>query len=481
MTEKISDLNTTAGSESPDLPEDTLLSEENAAADGGSDSANLASRFQIRTAINSIYSPRREKEEPPVSSEDWSKLAEQLPKAQAVEFVKQAKALAKEGDKDKALQLLAQAVRLDKDNLDAWTWMGGLLLSLGQNLERAKFCLNRALEISPDNERAKRGLAQIEELLNPPVTALATIEEEASELVEEPKPSLKIGLEEAVAELRKSGLEVDPERVPHGGAKLRELAQREGLKFRRRRQPVNLPFLPKKSLKLSMIVLLGMILLTAVGFAFILVKRAEVEASLTPQPSPIATLPPTPTLTTDETFAFRMRGTVDGYFSFFANVKEMRQQFDSGKIRWDDLKRGYKDLQGQSRELKKQVDAMANRATAKLLPAYKKLQEIGLVAITGADFMVSGVDHVSDEDLNEGTRQFNRANSLLLDLARLIESLAPLPTVTPAPTVTPTFDPTAAPTPTPTSTPELTVTTTPVSVTPAPTTSILPDATTPPN
>ena len=60
----------------------------------------------------------------------------------------------KTGDKSTAFKALTQALQADSDNEGAWIWLSGVSML---DAER-KFCMERALEINPHNEDARRGL-----------------------------------------------------------------------------------------------------------------------------------------------------------------------------------------------------------------------------------------------------------------------------------------------------------------------------------
>lgn len=65
----------------------------------------------------------------------------------------------KAGHKTKGRRMLAEVLQADFDNEVAWLWMAAVVDS---EAERRK-CLKRALDINPDNEAAKRGLASLEQ------------------------------------------------------------------------------------------------------------------------------------------------------------------------------------------------------------------------------------------------------------------------------------------------------------------------------
>lgn len=61
---------------------------------------------------------------------------------------------AKAGNKDEARRLLQQSIRLEPDNESGWLW----LASVARDAQERVFCLNRILEINPNNETAQKAL-----------------------------------------------------------------------------------------------------------------------------------------------------------------------------------------------------------------------------------------------------------------------------------------------------------------------------------
>jgi len=61
---------------------------------------------------------------------------------------------AKAGNKDEARRLLQQSIRLEPDNEAGWLW----LASVARDAQERVFCLNRILEINPNNETALKAL-----------------------------------------------------------------------------------------------------------------------------------------------------------------------------------------------------------------------------------------------------------------------------------------------------------------------------------
>jgi hypothetical protein len=65
----------------------------------------------------------------------------------------------KAGNKIQARQLLAQVVRQDSKNETAWLWMSGMVSTARER----RICLERVLSINPNNDAARRGLAELKQ------------------------------------------------------------------------------------------------------------------------------------------------------------------------------------------------------------------------------------------------------------------------------------------------------------------------------
>jgi hypothetical protein len=76
-------------------------------------------------------------------------------------LVKQAIEAYKAQDKDKAKELLLKAVDVDPQNEQAWMWMSAVV----DTPEEQQICLENALKINPNNERAKKGLEVVNQKL----------------------------------------------------------------------------------------------------------------------------------------------------------------------------------------------------------------------------------------------------------------------------------------------------------------------------
>ncbi len=72
----------------------------------------------------------------------------------ADQTVNDAIAAIRSGDKERGRSLLAQVLRLNPYNEQAWLWMAAVV----ETPERQRECLERALTINPQNEIARRGL-----------------------------------------------------------------------------------------------------------------------------------------------------------------------------------------------------------------------------------------------------------------------------------------------------------------------------------
>ena len=58
----------------------------------------------------------------------------------------------KAGNKEEAIRLLSDAVRADRQNEDAWLYLGAAL----DDVTRKRQAFQRVLEINPNNEKAKK-------------------------------------------------------------------------------------------------------------------------------------------------------------------------------------------------------------------------------------------------------------------------------------------------------------------------------------
>ena len=72
--------------------------------------------------------------------------------------LQQAIAAIKAGDKEAGQQLLAQVIKAEPKNEAAWLWMASTL----DDPQEKKECLQKVLQINPDNETARQALAQLE-------------------------------------------------------------------------------------------------------------------------------------------------------------------------------------------------------------------------------------------------------------------------------------------------------------------------------
>jgi hypothetical protein len=82
-------------------------------------------------------------------------------------------AAARGGQRTVAAGLLRQAVKLNPQHELAWLWLGGVL----DAAEDVAFCLRAVLAINPQNERAKRGLAQVSAQVAPQAAEPAPVPE----------------------------------------------------------------------------------------------------------------------------------------------------------------------------------------------------------------------------------------------------------------------------------------------------------------
>jgi tetratricopeptide (TPR) repeat protein len=66
-------------------------------------------------------------------------------------------AAVKEGQRDRARDLLMHVVEQDEENISAWMWLSGVV----DDLEDREICMENVLTLDPDNEVARRGLAWV--------------------------------------------------------------------------------------------------------------------------------------------------------------------------------------------------------------------------------------------------------------------------------------------------------------------------------
>ena len=67
-------------------------------------------------------------------------------------------ALAKAGKKPEAKRILGQVVRSNPQSFPAWLWLAGVV----ETEEQRRYCLEKALQLNPQNEGAQRALARIQ-------------------------------------------------------------------------------------------------------------------------------------------------------------------------------------------------------------------------------------------------------------------------------------------------------------------------------
>ncbi|MBN9386992.1 MAG: hypothetical protein J0I20_02975 [Chloroflexi bacterium] len=360
--------------------------------------------------------------------------------ARAQVLITKARLEARQGHLETARKLLGQAITEDPNNAEGWTWLGGLLAEV--NLERAKVCLTRAVELDDTNERTKRGLAEVTRKLEE--QARQQEEEAANRAIVLARPEIKIGLEEVIDRQRQQGLEPDPENIPLGGAKFGPAIESGELKpFEYGR-----PKLGKVPVAIGLIILVGIIValiwLGPLSRGSSDAPATTVLAGVDGQPG--SNLPGGQVQTqvaaasaaqgnaagSDAAFALKIRLEIDRYNRFFLTARDLRSQVQSNKITWDKYAAAVRQLQADIKAEKKPLDNLAVEATTKLIQFYRELQTIATITGTAMDFTVSGIDNTSPEDLEEGNRQFNDAARRLTDLLGLLNQQMPLTAPTPA-------------------------------------------------
>ncbi len=92
------------------------------------------------------------------------------------------------GDRDTGRRLLAEIVKSDPQNENAWLWMS----SVADTDEQRRQCLERVLAISPDNEIALRGMAMLQPKQAEQPSGVASSQTEAQAKPVEPLPPQKL-------------------------------------------------------------------------------------------------------------------------------------------------------------------------------------------------------------------------------------------------------------------------------------------------
>ncbi len=378
--------------------------------------------------------------EPPEESENQSEtpLGDELERAaKAQALIAKARLYARHGQLDLARTLFGQAITQDPANAEAWTWLGGLLADV--NLERAKVCLSRALELDPTSERANRGLAEVNKRLEERSRKQAEATE--SRAIVLARPEIRIGLEEVIDRQRQKGIEPDPESIPLGGARFGPAIESGELKA----YQYGRPRLGKVPVAIGLIVLVGIIAaliwLGPLSHGNSETPSSDFYAGGTGQAGSslpgilvqtrVAAASQGAPFSSDETFALKIRLEIDKYNRFSLTARDLRSQIQSGKITWEQYARSSKQLQADIKAEKKPLDNLAVETTPNLIQVYRELQNIASITNNAIDFTVSGIDNTSPEDLEEGNRQFNDAARHLTDLLGLLNRQMPLPGATP--------------------------------------------------
>lgn len=459
--EKIDIVSTELEDEREALADSNIENSNAGAADSGSDSSSIgntneetkAARSQLRAAVSSAHGTQ------PLNPDYLNDPADKL--------IEQAQQLVKKGNKDEAIQLFSQAVALKPTNSDAWMWLGGMLID--HNLERAHFCLQRAVELNPQNQRAKRGLASVTAALrisneiaenenidssessdtanlpefsnqagvpdylaivpatNSSITTTGeTNESEASEkslaITSEneeqlvPDRTTKIGVEEAVAVLREAGIETDPENVPVGGAKIREglesgalVAGRHGIREAK-----------LYGIRLTVTLLAALAVLAGFGI-WLLIAQPDIHSVISP-PTPV----PTPVLSANQKAGDQLRVAFTNYNQYFNNFRSLTQQAVNGKLSWPDFHTQFTNLANQIRSETDSVNGIARNVTPDLLETYKELQDVAASANVATEYTLSGIENEQPADLQAGISNFNKASNLLSDAAQKLQQVVPV-------------------------------------------------------
>ncbi len=402
--------------------------------------------------------------------------------AEVQSLIARGQMLARQRQLDAARSLISRALQLEPTNAEAWTWLGGLMIDL--NLERARLCLKRGLDLDPANERARRGLTYVDEKLQSrggPVhpdrqMVLAQVEDTV-------RPVIKIGMEEIVESMRQSGLEPEPHNIPLGGARYRPAIEKGELvmpRVRRRRFRFRIGWPAGAKSRWSrrfFLLMFAVVVVSFISSLFFLYNSASNRLPVENSSGTIAIS--TPVLSPDESFTARLRYEIGSYNRYLATTRNLRQEVQHGHINWEEYRRNIKNLQSEIRNQKKEVDGLALSATPRLVVLYRELQSIAGLTQLAADNINEGIENTNPENLEESNRQFQEATRRLAELARNMNSVAPMPvTITNVgqPTAEATFSSGAPPPVEPSRPPALPGTLTPglplqISVLPAATTS----------
>jgi tetratricopeptide (TPR) repeat protein len=404
----------------------------------------LAEEPTLSTIALETFAHAPEPEETPKAEVKVPREDELVRAAKAQVLIAKARLQARQGQFELARKLFGQAITQDPTNAEAWTWLGGLLAEI--NLERAKVCLTRALELDAANERANRGLAEVNKRLEERARQQAEEaqrqdESSASRAIVLARPEIKIGLEEVIDRQRQKGIEPDPESIPLGGARFGPAIESGELKL----VQYGRPRLGKVPVAIGLVVLVGIIValiwLGPLSHGASEGPASAAFAGITGQPG--SNLPGNPVqtqvaaasqgapVTSDEAFALKIRLEIDKYNRFFLTAHNLRSQVQGGEITWENYSKSSKQLQADIKAEKKPLDNLAVETTPNLIQSYRELQNIASITNNAIDFTVSGIDNTSPEDLEEGNRQFNDAARHLTDLLGLLNRQVPLTGPTP--------------------------------------------------
>jgi tetratricopeptide (TPR) repeat protein len=195
------------------------------------------------------------------------------------DLVQQGIVAARAGRRDEALRLFRQALALDPNNFEAWLWRGGLAADPSEALA----CLQRAVALKPQDERARQGLAWAQQ-------RLAADERARSE--KSPAPATQAAPATSLATMAALGESRPPD--SRFGVSWRDArATREADRPVPRVVPSRRPRRPQS--RTSLFALLAVLLVGVVLIgAAVLVLAGGGNAADRPAPAPTATTLPTP-------------------------------------------------------------------------------------------------------------------------------------------------------------------------------------------
>lgn len=122
----------------------------------------------------------------------------------------------KKGDKAQARKLLAQALKRDPNNLRAWLWLSGAVETEADR----RHCLQRVLQIDPQNRAAQRGLEQLRAVAPAPPIPETTAKAEAPAPVSPAQHTPQATPAAMPAESQRETVPLEPSSLPDPAARV---------------------------------------------------------------------------------------------------------------------------------------------------------------------------------------------------------------------------------------------------------------------